>query len=310
MKETKEVLFIKTHLMDKNTYMANRLKSKIIFILREYLEKRGFIELFPVIASPITDPLSSPYDAIFFDIYGHRFQLTKSMIFHKQLSMITFEKIFVLSPNFRVEFPEKKSTGRHLVEFVQLDLEIRKTSREEIMAFIEEMLLSLFERIEIEAKEELDFFKRKLPSLRRPFPRITYSEALKKYGDDFECRLSEENSQPVWVLDFPYHVREFYYREGPRDGFMMDFDLIYPEGFGEAISGGEREWRPEKLRKMLMRKGIDMDFYKIYLSLIEEGVPPSAGFGIGIERLTRFLSGLREIKFTRLFPKLPGEFGI
>jgi len=308
MKKIKEVLCIRTHLLDKKTYMVNRLKSKIISMLRTYLGRKGFIELFPVVASPITDPLSSPYDTIFFDVYGYKFQLTKSMIFHKQLSMLTFEKIYIFSPNFRIEPPEKVSTSRHLVEFVQLDLEIRGTSREEIMDFIEEMLLYLFERVQ--GEEELSFFGRKLPRLKRPFPRITYSEAVEKYGDDFEYRLSEKASQPVWVIDFPYQVREFYYREDPRAGTMVDFDLLYPEGFGEAISGGEREWRPERLKRMLMKKGIDADFYDIYLSLIEEGVPPSAGFGIGIERLTRFLSGLKEIKFTRLFPKLPGKFGI
>jgi len=308
MEKTKEILCIRRHLLDKKTYMVNSLKSKIIFMLRAYLEGKGFIELFPVIASPITDPLSSPSEAVFFDVYGHRFQLTKSMIFHKQLSMLTFEKIYIFSPNFRIEPSEKATTSRHLLEFVQLDLEIREASREEVIDFIEEMLIYLFERIQQE--EEISFFGRKLPRLKRPFPRITYSEAVKKYGDDFENRLSEKASQPVWVIDFPYQVREFYYREDPQTGTMVDFDLLYPEGFGEAISGGEREWRPERLKRMLMKKGIDLDFYDIYLSLIEEGIPPSAGFGIGIERLTRFLSGVKDIKFTRLFPKLPGRFGI
>ena len=65
MEKIKEVLCIRRHLLDKKTYMVNRLKSKIIFMLRTYLERKGFIELFPVIASPITDPLSSPYEAIF-----------------------------------------------------------------------------------------------------------------------------------------------------------------------------------------------------------------------------------------------------
>lgn len=298
------------HLKDERVKRANSVKSKIISILRDFLNSRGFKELLPVIVSPITDPLSSLERTIFIDVYGSRYQLTKSMIFHKQLAMLTFDKIYIFSPNFRIEEPEKASTGRHLVEFVQLDLEVREASMEDVMRLAEEMLEYLFERLKEEAKEELRFFSRKLPHLKRPFPVITHAEATEKFGKDFETELSRHASQPIWVLNFPYKIREFYYREEPGTDYLRDFDLLYPEGFGEAISGGEREWRAEKIRERLRKKGIDEKFYEIYLAFLERGIPPSAGFGIGIERLTRYVCGLKDIKLCRLFPKLPGQMGI
>jgi asparaginyl-tRNA synthetase len=87
-------------------------------------------------------------------------------------------------------------------------------------------------------------------------------------------------------------------------------DLIYPEGYGEALSGGEREYQCEKIRRRIGLKGIDPKVYEIYLEFAEKGLFPSAGFGIGIERLTRYICGLHRIEETRLFAKLPGVLGL
>ncbi len=87
-------------------------------------------------------------------------------------------------------------------------------------------------------------------------------------------------------------------------------DLIYPEGYGEALSGGEREYQFEKIEKRIERKGIDPKVYEIYLQFARKGLCPSAGFRIGIERLTRYICGLQSIDETRLFAKLPGVLGL
>ncbi len=310
MEAKRELEQLRSHLRDERVAAANRVKSKVVKILRDFLEGRDFVELMPVIASSITDPLSSPETTIFFQAYGSRLQLTKSMIFHKQMAMLTYPRIFIFSPNFRLEPEDRSSTGRHLVEFVQLDLEVREASREDVMRLAEEMLSYLFERIREEAREELEFFGRSLPELRPPFPTITYSQAWEEFGPQFETELSKRSHQPIWVLDFPYQVREFYYREHEGKEVLRDFDLLYPEGFGEAISGGEREWRADRTRDRIRRKGIDESFYALYLQLLEQGIPPSAGFGIGIERLTRFICGVKDISLCRLFPKLPGRVAI
>ena len=84
-------------------------------------------------------------------------------------------------------------------------------------------------------------------------------------------------------------------------------DLIYPEGYGEALSGGEREYEFKRIKTRLHQKGQTLEQFKDYISLVKQGLPPSAGFGIGIERLTRFICGLQTIEEASLFPKIPGK---
>ena len=84
-------------------------------------------------------------------------------------------------------------------------------------------------------------------------------------------------------------------------------DLIYPEGYGEAVSGGEREYQYDRIKKRIIQKGWDLSQFRKYLQLAKNDLMPSAGFGIGIERLTRFICGLKRIEETTLFPKTPGK---
>jgi len=87
-------------------------------------------------------------------------------------------------------------------------------------------------------------------------------------------------------------------------------DLLYPEGYGEALSGGEREYRYNHITQIILRKGQKLSQFKEYLTLAKKGLPPSAGFGIGLERLTRYICGLKRIEEAALFPKIPGEYCI
>ena len=87
-------------------------------------------------------------------------------------------------------------------------------------------------------------------------------------------------------------------------------DLIYPEGYGEALSGGEREYKIKRIKKRMKIKGKRYSDFKEYLEIAKKGLPKSAGFGIGIERLTRYICGLKKIEETSLFPKIPGKKGV
>jgi asparaginyl-tRNA synthetase len=93
-------------------------------------------------------------------------------------------------------------------------------------------------------------------------------------------------------------------------GYLADMDLIYPEGYGEALSGGEREYQYDRIKKRIKIKGKKYSEFKTYLECARKGLPKSAGFGIGIERLTRFICGLEKIEDTTLFPKVPGKTSI
>ncbi len=295
----------------KKRVFASRVMSEVISASSKFLKEKGFVEILPVIISPVTDPLSDPSKGLKLEIYGFPFELTKSMIFHKQLSVLSIPRIFIFSPNVRIEPPERKDSGRHLLEFTQLDLEVLNAKRDEIIELGEELLIHVIKSVKEKCKEELDFFERELKTPLRPFPKISWDEAVRSYGKDFEVSLSKESSTPVWVIDFPIHEREFYDREwDEREGYLADMDLIYPEGFGEALSGGEREWKYEKIVSKIKRKGLRVESFEFYLQIAKEGLAPSAGFGIGVERLVRFLTGLKSVYEVKLFPKLPGEFSI
>ncbi|MCK5246409.1 asparagine synthetase [Candidatus Bipolaricaulota bacterium] len=293
---------------DKERVAVLTIKSEIVRSAGEYLRGQGFIEILPVLLSPITDPLRhETYDGKV-DYYGVPYQLTKSMIFHKQIALRTVPKIFCFSPNVRMEPAERAGVGRYLAEFVQLDLEVREASRDDIMNVGEGLVVAVFEAVLASCGEELALLGRRLSVPTRPFARVAYDDAAVRFGEPFDDALSSTLDEPAWVIDFPRRVREFYDREDPdRPDVLLDMDLMYPQGYGEALSGGEREFEHDRITDRLARDEIPTAKFARYLEEVQCGVPSSAGFGIGIERLTRFIAGLDRIEDARLFPKAPGN---
>jgi len=117
------------------------VKTEIKKALGNYLRNNGFKEISPVVISPETDPLYHATGKAEFEYYGKKFQLTKSMILHKQISILTHDKIFVFSPNIRLEPVELADTGKHLVEFTQLDLEVSGAERDDLLELGENLLV-------------------------------------------------------------------------------------------------------------------------------------------------------------------------
>ena len=293
---------------DKERVAVLTIKSEIVRSAGEYLRGQRFIEILPVLLSPITDPLRhETYDGKV-DYYGVPYQLTKSMIFHKQIALRTLPRIFCFSPNVRMEPAERAGFGRYLAEFVQLDLEVRDASRDDIMNLGEGLVVAVFTSVLASCSEELELLGRRLSVPSRPFTRVTYDDAAVRFGEPFDDALSSTLNEPAWVIDFPRRIREFYDREDPdRPNVLLDMDLMYPQGYGEALSGGEREFEHDRITDRLDRDAIPTAKFARYLEEVKRGVPRSAGFGIGVERLTRFIAGLDRIEDARLFPKVPGD---
>ncbi len=286
------------------------ISSDIMSVAGQFLRKEGFIEILPVIISPITDPLNhSVFDASI-NYYDGQYALTKSMIFHKQLAVRVFPKIFAFSPNIRLEAEEKKSTGRHLIEFTQLDLEVKDAKREDILTLVENMFVEIFKDLDKKFGQTIRSMNPHFSIPKIPFEHVKYLEAFEKYGSDFEAILSKRATEPFWLIDIPIEEREFYDRLDGDGKVLVDMDLIYPYGFGEAISGGEREHEYEKILYRMSLKGNDQKALKWYLDEVIKGIPPSAGCGIGIERLTRFACNLKHVSEARLFAKVPGSLSI
>ena len=288
-----------------------KIQSEIRRSSGDFLRREGFIEISPVIISQITDPLFHLVDKREIEYQGKRFKLTHSMIFHKQIALLVHEKIFAFSPNIRLEPIEFLDTKRHLIEFTQLDLEVKEAKRRDVISLGEELLMDVISSVKNSCKEELSVLDRKLKLPSRPFEQTPYQKAYEKCGPDFENILSYLHKEPFWIVDFPKEMREFYDREDPaRPGVLLDMDLVYPEGYGEALSGGEREHEHKRVSSRIKSTGLSPENFQPYMEFLEKGLPSSAGFGIGIERLTRWICGLSGIEETTLFPKLPGGEGI
>jgi asparaginyl-tRNA synthetase len=297
-----------------------RIQDEALTALRDFLRGEGFIEILAPIVGPVTDPGIRGAKQVSVNYYGYTFKAMSSMILYKQMAVSSLGKVFALSPNLRLEPLETLNTGRHLAEFRQLDLEVAEASYLEVMELGERMLIYVLKRIRRECAEELEHLERELSIPARPFRRLTHREAVELLrGEGFDIKPGEEIpwdaeehiskmfKEPFWITDYPLTARGFYDREDPeRPGILRDFDLLYPEGYGEAISGGEREYEYEKVIARMKNRGDKPEEYGWYLEMLREGVKPSAGFGIGIERLTRYLCGLQYIWDAVPFPKVPG----
>jgi len=297
-----------------------KVQDQILTSLRDFLRREGFIEILAPIIGPATDPGIRGAKQASIQYYGTPFKVMSSMILYKQMMISSFEKIFALSPNIRLESVESVKTARHLAEFRQVDLEMVYASYGDAMNLAERLLTSVVRDVRENCSEYLKGLGRELKEVCGAFKRLTHKQAvdlLRSKGYmvsyveeipwDAEAALSAMHDEPFFVYDYPLVSRGFYDREDPnRPGILRDFDMLYPEGFGEAISGGEREHTYNGVLKRMKLTSVDPEEYSWYLQMLKEGVPPSVGFGIGVERLTRWICGLKTIWESVPFPKVPG----
>lgn len=299
-----------------------RIQDEVLSALRDFLRGEGFVEILAPIIGPVTDPGIRGAKQVSVDFYGHPFKIMSSMILYKQMAVSSLGKVFALSPNVRLEPVEALATGRHLSEFRQLDLEVANASYLDVMKLGEEMVSHVCAEVKERCPDDLKSLGRELKVPGTPFKRMRHGDAVDlllskgfqvRHGEeipwDAEEALSAMFDEPFWLYGYPMTARGFYDLEDPEQpGVLRDFDLLYPEGFGEAISGGEREYQLDRVLARMKTRGEEPTDYGWYLEMLKEGITPSAGLGIGVERLTRYICGLEKIWEALPFPKVPGIF--
>jgi len=272
---------------------------------------RGFEWLLPVIFSQSTDPLwpdagASIDKRIEVEIYGKTVRTMLSMIVHKMVACsLVHPKLFTLSPNIRIERKDRANSGIHAYEFTQLDFEVRNATSDDIRSLVEEVICGLIGTVKKHMGEELIYLGRydclKIPDT--PFKVYDRQELEKKFGKSWETKITFEADDPLWITNIP---REFYDFEDFEKGKWDNYDLMLPN-YGEVLSGSRREWEYNKIVKKIERDGVRKKNYKLLLKLAKEGkLKPSAGAGIGAERLVSWIVGAKHIGETQLFPKIPG----
>lgn len=285
------------------THTLKNLTSKFV--------ESGFQWLLPVALSKSTDPLwpdpgASIDKRVEVEIYGKTVRTTASMIIHKLIaSSLAYPKLFILSPNIRIEKADRACTGLHVYEFTQLDFEARNATSKDIISLVEDMLCELVSSLKRDMRKELICLGRygnlKVPE--KPFKIYDRQELESKYGADWESRLFDKNKDPVWVTNIP---REFYDFEDFETGKWDNYDLFLPK-YGEVLSGAKREWEYTKIIKKIKRDHINKENYELPLSLAKQGkLKPCAGAGIGMERLVAWITGAKHVGETQPFPKIPG----
>jgi asparaginyl-tRNA synthetase len=283
-----------------------RIQTEALRAIHDFLCGKGLVQLMPVIISPVTDPLNHAVDDASITYMGQRLELTKSMILHKQIAISTLDVsgIYIISPNIRLE--RHKQSDRHLLEFSQLDIELRGASASEFMTLAEELMVHVIASVKRSCHDELEKLGCSLRIPRRPFRAYTTWSLLEEYGPQYESEVSKNELDLFWITDFK---REFYDREDPeRRGHFVNYDLYYPDGYHEALSGGERDYEYDILVRKIRERGQNPDAFGPYLEFAKAGLlVPSAGGGLGIERLIRFLARRTHIREITLFPKIPNE---
>ena len=297
-----------SHIRSEKLTNILSVQSAALKAIHDYMYDHGVVQAMPIILSPETDPLNHPHFDASVVYYGQKLHMTKSMILHKQLSLLNdgVDKIYFMSPNVRLEEGHLKESGRHLFEFTQVDIELKNKTKKDFVKFVDGLIVYVFRFVKRECSDELKALNRVLAAPKLPL-KIYESEDLKtKYGENFESIVSEKARDPFWIMNFK---REFYDREDKkRRGYYHNYDMLWPEGYGEALSGGEREWEHDEIVRKMNERKTDLRAFDTYLTVSSQGlIPRTVGGGLGIERMVRFLTGQKHIRDVTLFPRVPGE---
>jgi asparaginyl-tRNA synthetase len=293
-----------------------RVRSTLVSALRDFFDSRGFLLVdAPIFTPAACEGTTTLFETAYFDDKAY---LTQSGQLYNEATAMAFGKVYCFGPTFRAE---RSKTRRHLTEFWMLEPEVAYATLEEIMEIEEEMLETIVGRVLEERLPELEILERPLEPLRtvrRPFPRVRYDEAVRilagkgasvAWGDDFggdeETLLAEGFDRPFFVHRYPVQCKAFYMQPDPEDPRLaLGADCLAPEGYGEIIGGGQRIHDLALLDRRLEEHGLPREAFEWYRDLRRYGAVPHSGFGLGLERLVSWICRLPHVRETVPFPRM------
>jgi asparaginyl-tRNA synthetase len=294
-----------------------KIRHRIVKAIRDFFDDRGFTLMDPPILTPAAcEGTSTLFETEYFDL-GKAY-LTQSGQLYAEAGAMALGKVYTFGPTFRAE---KSKTRRHLTEFWMVEPEVAFNDLDADMDLAEEFLEYIVQTIFKEKQEELKVLERDTSILQkvvRPFPRISYDEAveiLKKNGVDFqygndlgatdETIISNQYDRPVMVHRYPSAVKAFYMKRDPDNpNLALAVDVLAPEGCGEIIGGSQREDNYDLLLARIKEHNLPQGAFEWYLDLRRFGSVPHAGFGLGLERTVGWICGLDHVRETIPFPRM------
>jgi asparaginyl-tRNA synthetase len=266
------------------------------------------------------------------DFFGQSAFLAVSGQLNAEAYALAMDRVYTFGPTFRAE---NSNTRRHLAEFWMIEPEMAFADLTDNADLAEDYVKYLVRYVLDNCGDDLEFFNKWVQEglldtlagvVEGDFERITYTEAvdiLAKSGETFEypaewgSDLQSEHERyltevaikkPVIVTDFPFDFKAFYMRRNDDGKTVAAMDVLVPE-IGEIVGGSQREERLDVLADSMEIKGMDRDHYWWYLDLRRFGSTPHAGFGLGLERVVQFTTGMQNIRDVIPFPRTPRNVG-
>ncbi len=293
-----------------------RVRAEIVKAIRDFFDGRGFRLMdTPILTPSACEGTTTLFETQYFDQKAY---LSQSGQLYNEATAMAFGKVYCFGPTFRAE---KSKTRRHLIEFWMVEPEVAFATLTDIMELGEDLILFILERVLAKRRGDLETLERDvrpLEAIKKPFPRLTYDEAVPllskkgsaiKWGDDFgapeETIISEVYDSPVCVTHFPTAIKAFYMQPAPdRPDVVLGVDFLASEGYGEIIGGGQRIHDLALLEQRLRENGLPREAYEWYLDLRKYGAVPHSGFGLGLERTVSWICRIKHIRETIPFPRL------
>ncbi len=319
--QTEEFLLDQRHLAIRSQeHVATfRVKAELLRALREFFDREEVLEVTPPILSG--NAAEGGSEAFQIDYFGRPGYLSQTAQLYLEAMLAPHERVYALTPSFRAE---KSRTNRHLTEYLHLEAELAWCDLDGLMAFVERMIAESVHAVAERRPKELTALGRppaELLGLTVPFPRITYTEAVDRlaaqgfriaWGDELgtaeERALTLESKEPLFVTRYPRAVKAFYMLQTAGDPRTVEAaDLLGPEGYHELVGASCRETDLHRLTARIREIGARVEEYEWYLDLRRHGSVPHAGFGLGVERLLRWMLRREHIRETTPFPRTPAR---
>lgn len=288
-----------------------RIRQSVLNSARAFLSEQKFIEVnTPKMIATATEGGAALFPIFYYD--REAFLAQSPQLYKEQLTM-AFESVFEIGPIFRAE-PSR--TNRHLSEAISIDVERAFVNYNDVMTLLEQLIVKIIDAIKDKNQEELEYLELRLPSLELPFSKYPYSDVIDKlqkageriqWGDDISPQImkSIQHDQPegfYFIVDWPTSTKPFYIKPSALDSKVCEsFDLMY--GTLEISSGSTRINQKDQLVERIAKQGLKPEAFDYHLRVFDYGVPPHAGFGLGLERLMMALTKVENIRDTTLYPR-------
>ena len=306
-------------LRSRQMNLVMKIRADVLEFTRDFFKSQDFTEVSPpMFISAAVEGGSTLFGLKYF---GQNLYLTQSSQLYLEILIYSLEKVYCIAPSFRAE---KSRTIRHLTEYWHIEGEWPFAEMHDLMRFEEELVAHICQQTADKCKkqlEELGAAIPKLASVKAPFPKMTYTEAVEllrkegakfQWGDDLgyedEKTLADEFGKPFFVYDYPTAIKAFYcktHRDRPE--VAMSVDMLVPR-IGEVSTGGAREDDKEVLIKRIRQMDLKEEDYDWYVDLRRYGTVPHVGFGLGLERLLAWMLDLENVIDTIPFPRNTRRF--